>query len=48
MKTTFEIDEVLERELLSWPDVTAGPHDPLPGDRFDLNFRPTLNQQEFP
>ena len=26
MKTTFEISEAIERELLSWPDVTVGQH----------------------
>jgi len=26
MKTTVEISEVIERELLNWPDVTAGEH----------------------
>jgi hypothetical protein len=26
MKTALEISEAIERELLSWPDVTAGPH----------------------
>jgi hypothetical protein len=26
MKVTIEISEVIERELLSWPDVTAGSH----------------------
>jgi hypothetical protein len=26
MKTAIEIREAIERELLSWPDVTAGRH----------------------
>src|SRR5262245_43361368 len=26
MQTKIEISETIERELLSWPDVTAGPH----------------------
>ena len=26
MKTTIEISEAIERELLTWPDVTAGAH----------------------
>jgi len=26
MKATREISEIIERELLSWPDVTAGAH----------------------
>lgn len=26
MKTAIEISEAIERELLSWPDVTAGRH----------------------
>jgi hypothetical protein len=26
MKTTHEISETIERELLSWPDVTVGQH----------------------
>jgi hypothetical protein len=26
MKTTIKISEAIERELLSWPDVTAGRH----------------------
>src|SRR5262245_58789639 len=26
MKTNVDISEAIERELLSWPDVTVGPH----------------------